>query len=220
MKFLYEKLSNPLKPLSLIIGGSKIDTKIAVIENFLDLADNIIIGGAMANTFLLAMNKKIGISLAEKDKVDVAKNLLKEASKKGTNIILPIDFTGELDSFGSGKINVADAKDVPENMICEDIGEKSIKLFTDIISSSQTLLWNGTVGVAENPNFAVGTNRIVDAIIENQLTSIVGGGDTVAAIRNYDNSLIEQFSHVSTGGGSCLEMLSGKKLPALEMLKK
>ena len=105
-------------------------------------------------------------------------------------------------------------------MFCEDIGEKSIKLFTNIISSSQTILWNGTVGVAENPNFAVGTNRIVDAIIENQLTSIVGGGDTVAAIRNYDNSLIEQFSHVSTGGGSCLEMLSGKKLPALEMLKK
>jgi len=220
IKFLSEKLSNPLKPLTLIIGGSKIDTKIAVIENFLDLADNIIIGGAMANTFLLAMNKKIGISLAEKDKVDVAKNLLKEASKKGTNIILPIDFTGELDSFGSGNINVADVKDIPENMICEDIGEKSIKLFTDIISSSQTLLWNGTVGVAENPNFAVGTNRIVDAIIENQLTSIVGGGDTVAAIRNYDDSLVEQFSHVSTGGGSCLEMLSGKKLPALEMLKK
>ena len=220
MKFLSEKLANPSKPLSLIIGGSKIDTKIAVIENFLDLADNIIIGGAMANTFLLAMNKKIGISLAEKDKVDVAKNLLKKASKKGTKIILPIDFAGELDSIGSGNINVADANDIPENMICEDIGEKSIKLFSDIISSSQTLLWNGTVGVAENPNFAVGTNRIVDAIIGNQLTSIVGGGDTVAAIRNYDNSLIEQFSHVSTGGGSCLEMLSGRKLPALEMLKK
>ena len=124
MKFLSEKLSNPSKPLSLIIGGAKIDTKIAVIENFLDLADNIIIGGAMANTFLLATDYKIGISLAEKDKVDVAKNLLKEASKRGTNIVLPIDFTGELDSFGSGNINVADTKDIPENMICEDIGEK------------------------------------------------------------------------------------------------
>ena len=128
----------------------------------------------MANTFLLAIDYNIGMSLAEKDKINVAKNLLKEASKRGTYII----------------------------------------------SSSQTLLWYGSVGVAENPNFAVGTNRIVDAIIENQLTSIVGGGDTVAAIRNYDNSLIEQFSHVSTGGGSCLEMLSGKTLPALEMLKK
>ena len=220
IKFLSEKLSNPSKPLTLIIGGSKIDTKIAVIEKFLDLADNIIIGGAMANTFLLAMDNNIGMSLAEKDKINVAKNLLKEASKRGTNIILPVDLTGELDSFGSGNITYADAKDIPENMFCEDIGEKSIKLFTNIISSSQTLLWNGTVGVAENPNFAVGTNRIVDAIIENQLTSIVGGGDTVAAIRNYDNSLIEQFSHVSTGGGSCLEMLSGKTLPALEMLKK
>ena len=220
IKFLSEKLSNPSKPLTLIIGGSKIDTKIAVIEKFLDLADNIIIGGAMANTFLLAMDYNIGMSLAEKDKINVAKNLLKEASKRGTNIILPVDLTGELDSFGSGNITYADAKDIPENMFCEDIGEKSIKLFTNIISSSQTLLWNGTVGVAENPNFAVGTNRIVDAIIENQLTSIVGGGDTVAAIRNYDNSLIEQFSHVSTGGGSCLEMLSGKTLPALEMLKK
>ena len=220
MKFLSDKLSNPSKPLTLIIGGSKIDTKIGVIENFLGLADNIIIGGAMANTFLLAMNHRIGISLAEKEKMNVAKNLLKKASKRGTKIILPIDFSGELESFGSGDICVADAKDIPDDMICEDIGEKSIKLFSDIISLSKTILWNGTVGVAENPNFAVGTNRIVDAIIENQLTSIVGGGDTVAAIRNYNEEYINDFSHVSTGGGSCLEMLSGKKLPALEMLKK
>jgi len=220
VKFLSDKLSIPSQPLSLIIGGSKIDTKIAVIENFLDLADNIIIGGAMANTFLLAMNYSVGMSLVEEDKVSVAKNLLKKASKKGTNIILPSDFTGELDSFGSGEICIADVKEIPENMICEDIGENSIKLFSDIISSSSTLLWNGTVGVAENPNFAVGTNRIVDAIVENQLTSIVGGGDTVAAVRNYDESMIENLSHVSTGGGSCLEMLSGKKLPALELLKK
>ena len=220
MKFLSDKLSNPSKPLTLIIGGSKIDTKIGVIENFLGLADNIIIGGAMANTFLLAMNHRIGISLAEKEKMNVAKNLLKKASKRGTKIILPIDFSGQLESFGSGDICVADAKDIPNNMICEDIGEKSIKLFSDIISLSKTILWNGTVGVAENPNFAVGTNRIVDAIIENQLTSIVGGGDTVAAIRNYNEEYINDFSHVSTGGGSCLEMLSGKKLTALEMLKK
>ena len=220
MKFLSDKLSNPSKPLTLIIGGSKIDTKIGVIENFLGLADNIIIGGAMANTFLLAMNHRIGISLAEKEKMNVAKNLLKKASKRGTKIILPIDFSGELETFGSGDICVADAKDIPNNMICEDIGEKSIKLFSDIISLSKTILWNGTVGIAENPNFAVGTNRIVDAIVENQLTSIVGGGDTVAAIRNYNESIIEELSHVSTGGGSCLEMLSGKKLPALEILKK
>ena len=220
VKFLSDKLTNPPKPLSLIIGGSKIDTKIAVIENFLEVADNIIIGGAMANTFLLAMNYSVGMSLVENDKVDIAKNLLKKASKKGTNITLPLDFSGELDSFGSGEICIADAKDIPENMICEDIGEKSIKLFSKIISSSNTLLWNGTVGVAENPNFAVGTNRIVDAIVENNLTSIVGGGDTVAAIRNYSESIIEELSHVSTGGGSCLEMLSGKKLPALEILKK
>ena len=219
VKFLSDKLTNPPKPLSLIIGGSKIDTKIAVIENFLEVADNIIIGGAMANTFLLAMNYSVGMSLVENDKVDIAKNLLKKASKKGTNITLPLDFSGELDSFGSGEICIADAKDIPENMICEDIGEKSIKLFSKIISSSNTLLWNGTVGVAENPNFAVGTNRIVDAIVENNLTSIVGGGDTVAAIRNYSENIIEELSHVSTGGGSCLEMLSGKKLPALEILK-
>ena len=220
VKFLSDELSNPSKPLTLIIGGSKIDTKIGVIENFLGVADNIIIGGAMANTFLLAMNHKVGISLVEKNKITTAKNLLKKASKKGTNFILPRDFSGELDSFGSGNICIADANDIPKNMICEDIGEKSIQLFTNIISSSKTLLWNGTLGVAENPNFAVGTNRIVDAIVENQLTSIVGGGDTVAAIRNYNGSLIENFSHVSTGGGSCLELLSGNKLPALEILKK
>ena len=220
MKFLSDKLSNPSKPLTLIIGRSKIDTKIGLIENFLGLADYIIIGGAMAYTFLLAMNHRIGISIAEKEKMNVAKNLLKKASKRGTKIILPIDFSGELETFGSGDICVADAKDIPNNMICEDIGEKSIKLFSDIISLSKTILWNGTVGVAENPNFAVGTNRIVDAIIENQLTSIVGGGDTVAAIRNYNEEYINDFSHVSTGGGSCLEMLSGKKLTALEMLKK
>lgn len=220
VKFLSENLSNPIKPLTLIIGGAKIDTKIAVIENFLGLADNIIIGGAMANTFMASMGREVGLSLIEKEKVDTASMLINKANRKKTKIVLPVDFTGELKEFGSGDICSADANNIPSDMICEDIGEKSINLFTKIISDSETVLWNGTVGVAENPNFSVGTNRIVDAIIENELTSIVGGGDTVAAIRNYNEEFIDQFSHVSTGGGSCLEMLSGSKLPALEMLKK
>ncbi len=220
VEYLSENLSNPNKPLTLIIGGSKIDTKIAVIENFLGLADNIIIGGAMANTFIASMGREVGLSLIEKDKIDVAKMLVNKANRKKTKIILPVDFTGEIREFGSGDVCTADANNIPTKMICEDVGIKSIDLFNKIISKSETILWNGTLGVAENPNFAVGTNRIIDAIIENELTSIVGGGDTVAAIRNYDDSLIEHFSHVSTGGGSCLEMLSGKKLPALEMLKK
>ena len=220
VKFLSENLSNPTKPLTLIIGGAKIDTKIAVIENFLGLADNIIIGGAMANTFMASMGREVGLSLMEKDKIDTASMLINKANRKKTKIILPVDFTGELGKFGSGDICSADARNIPSEMICEDIGVKSIDLFSKIISESETVLWNGTVGVAENPNFATGTNRIVDAIMENELTSIVGGGDTVAAIRNYNEEHINDFTHVSTGGGSCLEMLSGNKLPALEMLKK
>src|SRR5210317_837001 len=220
VKFLSENLSNPTKPLTLIIGGAKIDTKIGVIENFLGLADNIIIGGAMANTFMASMGREICLSLMEEDKIDTASMLINKANRKKTKIVLPVDFTGELRKFGSGDICTADASNIPSKMICEDIGVKSIDLFSKIISESETVLWNGTVGVAENPNFATGTNRIVDAIMENELTSIVGGGDTVAAIRNYNEELIDQFSHVSTGGGSCLEMLSGSKLHALEMLKK
>ena len=120
----------------------------------------------------------------------------------------------------SGNKKIFEINKIPPKWQGLDSGPESIKMFKDVIMSSKTILWNGTVGVAENPNFAVGTNRIVDAIVENNLTSIVGGGDTVAAIRNYNESIIEELSHVSTGGGSCLEMLSGKKLPALEILKK
>ena len=220
VKFLSDNLSNPSKPLTLIIGGAKIDTKIAVIENFLGKADNIIIGGAMANTFMKSMGREIGLSMVEKDKIDTASMLINKANRKNTKIILPVDFSGELDNFGSGETCIADANSIPDQMICEDIGPKSIDIFTKTISDSKTVLWNGTVGVAENPKFAIGSNRLVDAIIENELTSIVGGGDTVAAVRNYNEKFIDQFSHVSTGGGSCLEMLSGSKLPALEMLKK
>ena len=220
MAFLSENISDSKGPVSLIIGGAKIDTKISVIKHFFDIADNILIGGAMANTFLAANKYDMGKSLVQKDEIESAKKLMLMASKSKTNIILPIDFNGELNTFGSGKLHYATIENIKKTMICEDIGELSINLFTDIIEKSKTVFWNGTVGVAENKDFAKGTTKIIDTIVDSDCNSIVGGGDTVAAIRNYKKGIIEEFSHASTGGGSCLELLSGNKLPAIEMLKK
>ena len=220
MEFLSENISDSEGPISLIIGGAKIDTKINVIKHFFDIADNILIGGAMANTFLSANKYDMGKSLVQKDEVETAKKLMLMASKSKTNIILPIDFNGELNTFGSGKLHYATIDNIKKAMICEDIGELSINLFTDIIKKSKTVFWNGTVGVAENKDFATGTNKIIDSIVDSDCNSIVGGGDTIAAIRNYKKGIIEEFTHASTGGGSCLELLSGNKLPAMEMLKK
>ena len=220
MEFLSEGLSNAKDPVSLIIGGAKIDTKINVIKHFFDIADNIIIGGAMANTFLAANKYDMGKSLVEKNEIATARKLMLMASEHKTNIVLPLDFNGELGKFGSGKLRYANRDDIKKTMICEDIGELSINLFTDIIKRSKTVFWNGTVGVAENKDFAIGTNKIIDAILNSECTSIVGGGDTIAAIRNYKKGIIEEFSHASTGGGSCLELLSGNKLSAIQALEK
>ena len=220
LEFLSETLKDPSLPLLLIIGGAKIDTKIDVIKHFLGLADYIVIGGAMANTFLVANGYHMGKSLVESDKIDVVKKILVNASKTTTKIILPTDFTGELNSLGSEEFEYADKDNIKENMICEDIGQSSIDLFKSIISQSKTIFWNGTVGIAENKKFAVGTESIIDEIIDNECISVIGGGDTIAAVRNYSNELIGKFSHASTGGGACLELLSGNKLPAIEILDK
>ena len=220
LEFLSETLKDPSLPLLLIIGGAKIDTKIDVINHFLGLADNIVIGGAMANTFLAADGYHMGKSLVESDKIDIAKKILLNASKTKTKIILPIDFTGELDSIGSKDFYHADKDNIKDNMICEDIGQSSIDLFKRVIYQSKTIFWNGTVGIAENKKFAVGTESIIDEIVDNECISVIGGGDTIAAVRNYDDELISKFSHASTGGGACLELLSGKKLPAIKILDK
>ena len=220
LEFLSDTLKDPSLPLLLIIGGAKIDTKIDVINHFLGLADNIVIGGAMANTFLAADGYHMGKSLVESDKLDTAKKILLSASKTKTKIILPIDFVGELDNLGSEDFYHADKDNIKDNMICEDIGQSSIDLFKGIISQSKTIFWNGTVGIAENKKFAVGTENIIDEIVDNECISVIGGGDTIAAVRNYDDELISKFSHASTGGGACLELLSGKKLPAIKILDK
>ncbi|MFL2485024.1 MAG: phosphoglycerate kinase [Candidatus Neomarinimicrobiota bacterium] len=220
MEFLSEGVANAKGPVALIIGGAKIDTKINVINHFFDIADNIIIGGAMANTFLTANKFDMGKSLVDEDEIGTAKELMVRASSSKANIVLPIDFNGELNKLGSGKLHYAKSDSIKKTMICEDIGELSINLFTDIIRESETVFWNGTVGVAENKHFAIGTNKIIDTIVEHNCISIVGGGDTIAAIRNYKKGIVDEFSHASTGGGSCLELLSGNKLPAIEMLKK
>ena len=220
LEFLSDTLKDPSLPLLLIIGGAKIDTKIDVINHFLGLADNIVIGGAMANTFLAADGYHMGKSLVESDKLDTAKKILLSASKTKTKIILPIDFVGELDNLGSENFHYTDKDNIKDNMICEDIGQSSIDLFKGVISQSKTIFWNGTVGIAENKKFAIGTENIIDEIVDSECISVIGGGDTIAAVRNYDDELINKFSHASTGGGACLELLSGKKLPAIKILDK
>jgi len=164
-------------------------------------------------------NIPIGKSLFDEESLGYIENIYKQAKFHDTNIILPIDFKGEMNHLGSKKYCHAKKDSIDKNMVCQDIGEESFKLFHSVLNESSTIVWNGTLGVAENKIFAEGTNSIIDFIASNELTSIVGGGDTVAAIRNYNEDYINEFSHVSTGGGSCLELLSGNKLPAIEILR-
>ena len=216
MQFLSDGVSNVEGPVSLIIGGAKIDTKINVIKHFFNIADNILIGGAMANTFLTANKYNMGKSLVQKDEIDTAKKLMLMASKSKTNIILPVDFNGELNKFGSGKLHYASSDKIKKTMICEDIGELSINLFTDIIKKSKTVFWNGPLGYLEQKPYDFGTIQLSKAIASANNFSIIGGGDTIPIIEKL--GIESDISCLSTGGGSLLKYIEGEKLPILEKL--
>jgi phosphoglycerate kinase len=218
LTYLGKALTEPDKPFVAIIGGAKVSDKIQVIDNLLDKADAIIIGGGMAYTFLNAQGQTTGKSLVETDKIDVAKAALEKAKAKGVRFLLPVDHV-LADKFApDAKTKTFSGTGAfPEDMMALDIGPKSIALFEDEIAEARTVIWNGPMGVFEMPAFARGTNEIAAAVARNHdATTIVGGGDSVAAIQQ--SGVADRITHISTGGGASLEFLEGKTLPGVAAL--
>jgi len=212
-------LTSPEKPFIAILGGAKVSDKIGVIENLLNKVDAIIIGGAMAYTFMLSRGISVGNSLVEKDKLALAQELLKKAEQKNVNILLPIDHVVTQKIEPTAEAKYVDTVDIPEGYIGVDIGKNTIARITNVILSAKTIVWNGPMGVFEIDNFAEGTKQVATLITEatkKGATTVVGGGDSVSAIKKF--KLEGGFSHISTGGGASLELLEGKKLPGIEVL--
>jgi phosphoglycerate kinase len=218
LTYLGKALTEPDKPFVAIIGGAKVSDKIQVIDNLLDKADAIIIGGGMAYTFLNAQGQTTGKSLVETDKIDVAKAALAKAKAKGVRFLLPLDHV-LADKFApDAKTQIFSGTGAfPADLMALDIGPKSIALFEDEISEARTIIWNGPMGVFEMPAFAHGTNQIAAAVARNRdATTIVGGGDSVAAV--HQSGVASRITHISTGGGASLEFLEGKTLPGVAAL--
>ncbi len=209
-------LKAPKRPFTAILGGAKVSDKIAVIENFLNIADNVLIGGGMMYTFLKAKGYNTGSSLLEEDKVELAKNIIEKASEK-VKLILPVDTVVAKEFKNDTEFFTTDVDKIPDEYIGLDIGEKTVEIYKEIIGNSKTIIWNGPLGVFEMDNFANGTNAVAKAIADNEdAISIIGGGDSAAAVEK--TGLSENITHISTGGGASLEFLEGKMLPGIEAI--
>jgi phosphoglycerate kinase len=215
LEALHHALTKAEKPYVAIVGGAKISDKIELIENFINIANTILIGGAMAYTFFRAKGLETGKSLVESDKIDLAKELLAKASSKKVAIELPVDHVvaAGLDSAESA---VTSVEKTPPDRMGLDIGPETIRKYSEILRRARTIVWNGPMGVFENPKFAEGTFAIARAVAESSAFSIVGGGDSAAAIAQ--SGMESKITHISTGGGASLEFLSGRKLPGVEVL--
>ncbi len=208
------------KPFTAVMGGAKVSDKILIIENLMEKADNLIIGGGMTYTFIKAMGGNIGSSLCEEDKLDLARDLIKKAKEKGVQLLLPVDnvVADKFDNEAATRTTSVD--DVPEGWMGLDIGPESIQKFNEVIAASKTILWNGPMGVFEMENFQKGTKSIALAIADATAKgafSLVGGGDSVAAVNKYH--LKDKVSYVSTGGGAMLEYIEGKELPGIKAIR-
>jgi len=220
IKSLDRVLHSEEKPVTAVLGGAKVSSKITVIENILDKIDHLIIGGGMTYTFIKAQGGKIGTSLVEDDKQELALSILKKAKEKGVEVHLPVDSV-IADSFSEQASTQTESVDnIPDGWMGLDVGPETIRNFSNVIRQSKIILWNGPLGVFEMDEFAKGTIQLGEAIAEatkNGAFSLVGGGDSVAAVKKF--GLEDQVSYVSTGGGAMLEMLEGKSLPGIEAIK-
>ena len=213
IEYLGNAVNNPVRPLVAVLGGSKVSSKISVINNLLEKVDTLIIGGGMAYTFMKALGEEVGDSLLEADYLDYAKEMMQKAEEKGVKLLIPVD-TVVAKAFD----NDAEKKTVGRGEIESgwqglDIGEKTIALYKDALKDAKTVVWNGPMGVFEMPNFAKGTNAIAEMLADLDATTIIGGGDSVAAVNQA--GLGDKMSHISTGGGASLEFLEGKDLPGV-----
>ncbi|MBR2041888.1 MAG: phosphoglycerate kinase [Oscillospiraceae bacterium] len=209
-------LDNPVRPFVAVLGGAKVSDKIGVITNLLEKVDTLIVGGAMAYTFLKAEGHNVGISLCEEDKLELASELLAKAKEKGVSLLLPVDHIAA-DKFDENAEPVAvEGKDIPDGLMGMDIGPKSVELFKEAVKNAKTVIWNGPMGVFEFKNFAGGTFAVAEAIAETDCISIIGGGDSVAAVTKL--GFADKMTHISTGGGASLEFLEGLELPGIAAL--
>ncbi len=215
--FMGGALEAPEHPFVAILGGAKVSDKIGVITNLIDKVDTIIIGGAMAYTFVKAQGGKIGTSLCEDDKLDLALDLIAKAKAKGVNFLIPVDNKCATAFDNDAPSLTCKAFEVPDGYMGLDIGPETIKLYADAVKDAKTVIWNGPMGVSEFENYAAGTRAVAQAVAESDAISIVGGGDSTAAIEKL--GFADKITHISTGGGASLEFLEGKELPGIACLQ-
>ena len=217
LKFLGNALNNPERPFVAILGGAKVSDKIGVIDSLLEKVDTLIIGGGMAYTFFKAQGYEVGNSICELDKLELAKDLMKKAETKGVKLLLPVDTKVGKEFKPDTESKTVAWTEIPEEWEGFDIGEKSIEMFSEEVRKAKTVVWNGPVGLFEFDQFAIGTNSIAKVLSEIDATTIIGGGDSAAAVKKA--GLEDKMTHISTGGGASLEFLEGKKLPGIECLQ-
>jgi len=216
LEYIGGAIEDPQRPFVTVIGGAKISDKIGVIDNLLNKADALLIGGGMANTFLLAQGHNVGESLVEQDSVDVARNLMQQASQRNVKLMLPVDvvIADAFDNNANTQVVSVDA--VPDGWRILDIGPRTVEQYSAVIKDAKTVIWNGPMGVFEMPTFAQGTRAIAQVLADSEVISIIGGGDSVAAVEQM--GLADNISHISTGGGASLELLEGRELPGVAAL--
>lgn len=218
VKFFAPLLENPDKPFVAVIGGSKVSSKISVLESLAKTCDAIVIGGGMAYTFLKVQGHTIGKSLLEADFLDVAKSFLDKAKEKGVRVILPVDHVCATEFKEDATPIMVDSTDIPEGLIGMDVGPKTLDLIDKELKAARSIVWNGPLGVFEFDSFAAGTKAVAKMVAESQGTTVVGGGDSVAAVNKFGYA--DQIDHVSTGGGASLEFLEGQQLPGIKALER
>ncbi|TYQ16379.1 UNVERIFIED_CONTAM: phosphoglycerate kinase [Acetivibrio alkalicellulosi] len=214
--FMGKALSNPERPFVAILGGAKVSDKIAVIENLIDKVDTLIVGGGMAYTFFKAKGYGVGTSICEDDKVELAKSLLEKAEQKGVKLMLPVDNVIALEFKNDSESKVVDSSKIPDGWMGMDIGPVTVEAFSNELKDAKTVVWNGPMGVFEFANFANGSKAVAKAVAESDSVSIIGGGDSAAAVEQL--GFADKITHISTGGGASLEFLEGKILPGIDVL--
>ena len=217
IKFLGDVLEDPERPFVAIMGGAKVGDKIPVIENLMKKVDSLIIGGGMSYTFFKAMGYEIGTSILDEESIDLAGELMKKAEAAGVQLLLPVDTVCAKEFSNDSEKAVFDRDSIPADMMGMDIGPKTVELYKERISKAKTIVWNGPAGVFEMPSFEAGTKAIAQALAESDATTVIGGGDSAAAVEQF--GFADKMTHISTGGGASLEFLEGKELPGVACLE-
>jgi len=217
VKFLGQALENPERPFVAIMGGAKVGDKIPVIENLIKKVDTLIVGGGMSYTFFKAMGLEIGTSILDEESIDLAAELMEKAKAAGVELLIPVDTVCAKEFSNDSEKAVFDRDAIPADMMGMDIGPKTVELYCDVLSKAKTVVWNGPSGVFEMPNFAAGTKAIAKALADSDAITVIGGGDSAAAVEQFGYA--KDMTHISTGGGASLEFLEGKELPGIACLE-